>query len=129
MLPHSPFRPVVVVLALALIVGGVGEGIGGWSQARAQDAAEKSFTDTLGELFRDTLSGPEADEPAKTESGVSAQSSGQPAETAAKEIPASRGEMVMSFSPLVKQTAPAVVNVYADRTVVRRSQFEGDPFF
>ncbi|MBA69029.1 MAG: serine protease [Rhizobiales bacterium] len=129
MLPHSPFRPVVVALALALVFGGVGEGFGGLSQARAQDEAEKSFTETLGELFRDTLSGPETDKPAEDGPDASARPATQPAEAAAKEIPASRGEMVMSFSPLVKQTAPAVVNVYADRTVVRRSPFEGDPFF
>jgi S1-C subfamily serine protease len=36
--------------------------------------------------------------------------------------PRSRGEMMMSFSPLVKATAPAVVNVYADRMVQRRSR-------
>jgi S1-C subfamily serine protease len=38
--------------------------------------------------------------------------------------------MMMSFSPLVKATAPAVVNVYADRMVQRRMlPFGGDPFF
>ncbi|WP_244447145.1 DegQ family serine endoprotease [Hoeflea sp. BAL378] len=38
--------------------------------------------------------------------------------------------MMQSFSPLVKATAPAVVNVYADRLVQRSlSPFAGDPFF
>ncbi|MDF1607004.1 DegQ family serine endoprotease [Hoeflea sp. YIM 152468] len=37
---------------------------------------------------------------------------------------------MQSFSPLVKATAPAVVNVYADRLVQRSmSPFGGDPFF
>lgn len=47
----------------------------------------------------------------------------------AKVIPESRQEMQLSFSPLVKQTANAVVNVYAERVVERRSIFSSDPFF
>ncbi|WP_417418725.1 DegQ family serine endoprotease [Hoeflea sp.] len=44
--------------------------------------------------------------------------------------PRSRADMMQSFSPLVKATAPAVVNVYADRLVQRSlSPFAGDPFF
>ncbi len=36
----------------------------------------------------------------------------------------------VSFAPLVKSVAPAVVNVYAAREIKRRrSPFEGDPFF
>nr|WP_245294976.1 DegQ family serine endoprotease [Pararhizobium antarcticum] len=37
--------------------------------------------------------------------------------------------MQLSFSPLVKQTANAVVNVYAEKTVQSRSPFADDPFF
>nr|WP_319485426.1 DegQ family serine endoprotease [uncultured Cohaesibacter sp.] len=46
-------------------------------------------------------------------------------------VPASKVEMQLSFSPLVKQAAPAVVNVYATRKVVtqNRSPFFNDPFF
>jgi len=47
----------------------------------------------------------------------------------ARTVPQSRTEMQLSFAPLVKQTANAVVNVYAERVVERRSIFEGDPFF
>jgi len=47
----------------------------------------------------------------------------------AKTVPQSRTEMQLSFAPLVKQTANAVVNVYAERVVERRSIFSGDPFF
>ncbi|MCI5075957.1 DegQ family serine endoprotease [Oricola sp.] len=43
--------------------------------------------------------------------------------------PASRAEMQLSFAPLVRSSAPAVVNVYAARIVRQRSPFEGDPFF
>ncbi|MDK1385194.1 DegQ family serine endoprotease [Sinorhizobium sp. 8-89] len=46
----------------------------------------------------------------------------------AKVVPESRAEMQLSFAPLVKQTANAVVNVYAERVVERRSVF-ADPFF
>ncbi|MFC0245722.1 DegQ family serine endoprotease [Falsochrobactrum ovis] len=46
-----------------------------------------------------------------------------------KEIPLSRAQIQQSFSPLVKATAPAVVNVYAARQVQVRPPFAGDPFF
>jgi len=47
-----------------------------------------------------------------------------------KTVPASHMEMQLSFAPLVKRTAGAVVNVYAERIVQRRSSpFAGDPFF
>ncbi len=47
-----------------------------------------------------------------------------------KAVPGSKAEMQQSFAPLVKETAPAVVNVYAQRVVAGRQQspFE-DPFF
>jgi Do/DeqQ family serine protease len=50
--------------------------------------------------------------------------SGEPSD---KRIPFSREEMQLSFAPLVKQTAPAVVNVYASQRV--RSPMMDDPFF
>jgi Do/DeqQ family serine protease len=46
-----------------------------------------------------------------------------------KTLPQSRTEMQLSFAPLVKQTAGAVVNVYAERVVQRLNPFAGDPFF
>ncbi len=44
-------------------------------------------------------------------------------------VPSSIGEMKMSFAPLVKTSAPAVVNVYAAKAVPQRSPFADDPFF
>lgn len=45
-------------------------------------------------------------------------------------IPTSQAEIQMGFAPLVKQAAPAVVNIYAKRVVaVRSSPFAVDPFF
>lgn len=45
-------------------------------------------------------------------------------------IPSTGTEVKLTFAPIVKQTAPAVVNVYATRMVQqRRSPFAGDPFF
>ena len=45
-------------------------------------------------------------------------------------LPFGRAEIQLSFAPLVKQTAPAVVNVYASQQARRRaSPFAGDPFF
>lgn len=45
-----------------------------------------------------------------------------------KQIPLNRADMQLSFAPLVKETTPAVVNVYAARQVQARSPFAGDPF-
>jgi Do/DeqQ family serine protease len=46
------------------------------------------------------------------------------------QVPASVGQMQLSFAPVVKRVAPAVVNVYASRTVVQQqSPFFADPFF
>ncbi|MFN3721797.1 MAG: trypsin-like peptidase domain-containing protein [Paracoccaceae bacterium] len=45
-------------------------------------------------------------------------------------LPASSAEISLSFAPVVKATAPAVVNIYASRVVEERlSPFAGDPFF
>jgi Do/DeqQ family serine protease len=49
--------------------------------------------------------------------------------TDAKQLPATRSELQLSFAPLVKQTSGAVVNVYAAHEVQTRSPFAGDPFF
>jgi S1-C subfamily serine protease len=49
--------------------------------------------------------------------------------TPQKQIPLNRADMQLSFAPLVKETTPAVVNVYAARQVQARSPFAGDPFF
>ncbi len=44
-------------------------------------------------------------------------------------VPASREQIQLSFSPIVRQVAVSVVNVYAARSETRRSPFAGDPFF
>ncbi len=47
-----------------------------------------------------------------------------------RRVPFSQGEIQLSYAPLVQQTAPSVVNVYAERMAQqRRSPFDGDPFF
>lgn len=46
-------------------------------------------------------------------------------------VPASKGQMLLSFAPVVKKTAPAVVNVYSTSKVVQ-NEGQGllnDPFF
>jgi len=47
----------------------------------------------------------------------------QTATDTAKQLPATRSELQLSFAPLVKQTAGAVVNVYAAHEVQTRSPF------
>ncbi|MEO1492520.1 MAG: Do family serine endopeptidase [Pseudomonadota bacterium] len=45
-------------------------------------------------------------------------------------VPETRAEITLSFAPVVKQAAPAVVNIYTKKVVERRaSPFAGDPFF
>ena len=46
-----------------------------------------------------------------------------------RRVPFGREEIQLSYAPLVKQTAPAVVNVYASQTARVISPFDGDPFF
>jgi Do/DeqQ family serine protease len=49
----------------------------------------------------------------------------------AKSVPKSRDQITLSFAPLVKSAAPAVVNIYAKRLVRRKSRggLFDDPFF
>ena len=45
-------------------------------------------------------------------------------------IPESRDQVQLSFAPIVKKVAPAVVNIYTKRVVTQRvSPFVADPFF
>ena len=46
------------------------------------------------------------------------------------QVPSSKSEITLSFAPLVKKSAPAVVNIYAQRVIEARiSPFQNDPFF
>jgi len=48
----------------------------------------------------------------------------------AQQVPQSQAEISLSFAPLVKQAAPAVVNIFANRrTEARATPFMGNPFF
>ncbi len=50
----------------------------------------------------------------------------------AQQVPQSQAEISLSFVPLVKQAAPAVVNIFANRVVQRQQRatpFMGNPFF
>jgi Do/DeqQ family serine protease len=44
-------------------------------------------------------------------------------------VPTSRESIRLSYAPVVKRVAPAVVNVYATSRAEARSPFSGDPFF
>ena len=49
---------------------------------------------------------------------------------AERQVPPSQGAVQLSFAPVVKRVAPAVVNVYASRVVEQQvSPFFADPFF
>ncbi|WP_048649425.1 DegQ family serine endoprotease [Nitratireductor soli] len=81
----------------------------------AQDGPGNSFSQTLSKLLR----GGDAGAPTAP---------GQQPETQ-RRVPFGQAEVQLSFAPLVRETAPAVVNVYASSTVQVRSPFMGDPFF
>ena len=49
--------------------------------------------------------------------------------SAEERVPQSPAEISLTFAPLVREAAPAVVNIYARRVVEQRSPFAGDPFF
>jgi Do/DeqQ family serine protease len=46
-----------------------------------------------------------------------------------RQVPTSAGQLELSFAPIVKRVAPAVVNVYAARIVANNNPFLADPFF
>jgi Do/DeqQ family serine protease len=53
-----------------------------------------------------------------------------PASAQTRVVPESAGQLLISFSPVVKRVAPAVVNVYANHLVKEQtSPFADDPFF
>ncbi|MEO3431451.1 DegQ family serine endoprotease [Pelagibius sp. CAU 1746] len=55
-----------------------------------------------------------------------------PAAAQQREVPQSRAEVMLSFAPVVKKAAPAVVNIFAKRKVEQRSPVTSlldDPFF
>ncbi|MVA97516.1 Do family serine endopeptidase [Nitratireductor sp. CAU 1489] len=74
-------------------------------------------------LLNELLPGRDApDDKAAVESGP-AQSGPE------RRVPFARQDIQLSFAPLVRETAPAVVNVYAKQVEATRSPFAGDPFF
>ncbi|HZC57750.1 MAG TPA: Do family serine endopeptidase [Xanthobacteraceae bacterium] len=46
-----------------------------------------------------------------------------------RQVPSSIGQLELSFAPIVKRVAPAVVNVYAAHVVENQNPFMSDPFF
>jgi Do/DeqQ family serine protease len=79
--------------------------------AQAQDGSVRGLGDVIGE-FLGRGSAIEATEP-----------------QVQRRVPFGQEEIQLSFAPLVRETAPAVVNVYASQQVQARSPFAGDPFF
>ena len=46
-----------------------------------------------------------------------------------RRVPSSAADVQLSFAPVVRRVAPAVVNVYAARVVTNNNPFMADPFF
>ena len=65
---------------------------------------------------------------AAASAGIASAQSGTPEPE--RHVPQSSGEVLLSYAPIVKRVAPAVVNVYASRVVKQSiSPFLSDPFF
>ncbi|MCR4267635.1 DegQ family serine endoprotease [Nitratireductor sp. ZSWI3] len=99
----KPFRLFSVLLVLAALV----------APAAAQDGSGTSLRDTLSNLLRGGETAPASEDEA----------------AAKRRVPFGEAEIQLSFAPLVRETSPAVVNVYASSTVQALSPFMGDPFF
>jgi len=55
---------------------------------------------------------------------------GTAADAQTMKVPESQAEISLGFVPVVRQAAPAVVNIYTKKVIERRaSPFAGDPFF
>src|SRR6202790_4472631 len=52
-----------------------------------------------------------------------------PAGAQDRQVPASAAQLQLSYAPVVKRVAPAVVNVYAQHVVENQNPFMADPFF
>lgn len=52
-----------------------------------------------------------------------------PAPAQDRAVPDTQAQVQLSFAPVVRQAAPAVVNVYSRRVIAQRTPFAGDPFF
>ncbi|MBL8583441.1 MAG: DegQ family serine endoprotease [Rhizobiaceae bacterium] len=87
--------------------------------ASANDVADN----ILGALMKELLRGTQQEEPASQPSA--------PDMSVERRVPFGEKEVQLSYAKLVKETAPAVVNVYASQQVAARSTspFAGDPFF
>jgi Do/DeqQ family serine protease len=46
-----------------------------------------------------------------------------------RRVPSGQADVQLSFAPVVRRVAPAVVNVYAARVIENRNPFMNDPFF
>ncbi|MGA2892044.1 MAG: Do family serine endopeptidase [Xanthobacteraceae bacterium] len=53
----------------------------------------------------------------------------QPAGAQERQVPGAASQLQLSFAPVVRRVAPAVVNVYAQHVVENNNPFLADPFF
>jgi Do/DeqQ family serine protease len=113
---RSGLRLVLFAAGIAVVAGGVA--LLPQSEAyRPFGIDEPAVTGTTGQV-------PVPAEPRMEPPGGIATAAGPQAS-----VPETREAIRLSFAPVVKRVAPAVVNVYATARVQVRSPFEGDPFF
>jgi Do/DeqQ family serine protease len=111
-------RSLLVAVMIAVLAGG--------SVVMGSALADESAGSAVQEMLKGLLGKGDA----KQDAGKSAPAApGTETGETVRRLPFGRAEMELSFAPLVKRTAPAVVNVYASSKVRVQSPFMDDPFF
>ncbi len=120
---RSSLRLLVAAAGIVVVAGGAALLVPNWHAVERAPAAAPTLTGSI-------AAPPKVDPPS-----VQPAQAVQPVATAAAAtaetnvVPEGRQAIKLSFAPVVKRVAPAVVNVYATSRVQVRSPFEGDPFF
>jgi len=117
----SARRLAVIASALVLIAGVAGIGAA-WPHLTEAQAARGTT--------QAAQASPAAAPAVQAAPTLVAETAPAPAAAPTRQVPQSQAQMQLSFAPVVRQVAPAVVNVYATTiTQVQESPFANDPFF
>lgn len=119
----------VVVVALVSAGGGAALSIGAKEALDARPAQVESAVSPL-PMTSEPTSAPQLEASPAEPAGLTLAQADQTAPEPQRVVPTGQGDVQLSFAPIVKQVAPAVVNVYATTvTEASASPFAGDPFF
>lgn len=112
-----------LISACLLLAAGLGAACAEDRTERAEDPAPPSVQERAEQRAQDT--GDEPEDSSRPAPVFAPERASEPRRAA----PDSRAQIQLSFAPVVREAAPAVVNVYSRRVINQRSPFAGDPFF